>query len=242
MLTGTSRAGSSAEQQHVCLLLQVAHSGISPHLQSLLCSETVLKVGVGAHGDALKVCRDFGFEMQGVLCLSEYANARLVSPASHGAPAARPAEATAAEDAAGVVAAPSSVGSNAAPRRQLLAAPQKWNLAALVGHLLSLRLEKRQGLRRSNWEVRPPLSSMQMHYAATDAWASMRCHEILAKLPVLVPASAPGPAASFAPGGPAQLAAAAARQRADGWVPACSELRHLQPAKWRFTTRCSSKG
>lgn len=27
-------------------------------------------------------------------------------------------------------------------------------------------------------EVRPPLSSEQMRYAATDAWASLRCHEV----------------------------------------------------------------
>ncbi|KAL4437534.1 hypothetical protein ABPG77_003521 [Micractinium sp. CCAP 211/92] len=121
---GQAGQAAAPEQQHVCLLLHVAHSSIPPHVQSLLC------------------------------------------------------KATAAEDAAGVVAAPSSVGSNAASRRQLLSAPQKWSLAALVSHLLSLRLEKRQGLRRSNWEVRPPLSSMQMHYAATDAWASLRCHEV----------------------------------------------------------------
>ncbi len=59
--------------------------------------------------------------------------------------------------------------------------------------------------------------------------------QILAKLPVLVPAPAPGPAASSTLGGPAQLAAAATAEEgaaaADGWVPACLELRHLQPAK-----------
>lgn len=61
--------------------------------------------------------------------------------------------------------------------------------------------------------------------------------QILAKLPVLAPAPAPGPAASTAPGGAAQLAATAAAAAAEGtaaaadWVPACAELRHLQPAK-----------
>ena len=47
------------------------HSGGAVTLQD------ILKVGVGAYGDALKVQRDFGFAMEGVLDLSDYANARL---------------------------------------------------------------------------------------------------------------------------------------------------------------------
>ncbi|GAB4819179.1 hypothetical protein N2152v2_006225 [Parachlorella kessleri] len=60
-----------------CLLLHVARSGITPHLRQLLCCKDIVKVGVGAHGDSLKVQRDFGIAMEGVLDLSDYANARL---------------------------------------------------------------------------------------------------------------------------------------------------------------------
>ncbi|KAL4452065.1 hypothetical protein ABPG75_007727 [Micractinium tetrahymenae] len=226
------------QRQHECLLLHIAHSGITLHLRRLLCSEAVLKVGVGVHSDALKVCRDFGFEMQGVLCLSEYANARLVGTPASAAPrdAACGSEAAAAGGAAVPSSGTAANGSRAAPGPQLLSAPQKWSLAALVSHLMRLRLEKSQGLRCSNWEVRPPLSSEQMHYAATDAWASLRCFEILSKMPVLAPPlPAAAPAAGSAPAGAMQLAAAAAAAEAaaadDDWVPACAELRHLQPAK-----------
>lgn len=54
-------------------------------------------------------------------------------------------------------------------------------------------------------------------------------------LPVLAPAPEAAHAAGSAPADAAQPAAAApAAERAaaaDGWVPACAELRHLQPAK-----------
>lgn len=60
----------------------------------------------------------------------------------------------------------------------LLETPQKWSLAALLQHLLRLRLPKSQAVRCSNWEARPPLSLEQQHYAATDAWASLRCYEV----------------------------------------------------------------
>lgn len=195
-------AGQAAapHRQHECLLLHIAHSGITPHLRRLLCSEVcrggaaagldtcvflpihllaghfsalavpcslrnpapppplhalqaVLKVGVGAHGDALKVCRDFGFEMQGVVCLSEYANARLVRAPPAGASPEGPAGAgaTAAAPVAGLAAGAISSGGSVEACPQLLPAPQKWSLAALVSHLMRLRLEKSQGLRCSNW-------------------------------------------------------------------------------------------
>lgn len=56
---------SSAEAQSYIACLPACHS------------QEVLKVGVGAHGDSLKVQRDFGFEMDSVLDLSEFANMRL---------------------------------------------------------------------------------------------------------------------------------------------------------------------
>lgn len=66
-----------APPAYSCLLLHVARSGITHHLKELLCCEGLLKVGVGAHGDALKMERDFSLTMRGVVDLSEYANARL---------------------------------------------------------------------------------------------------------------------------------------------------------------------
>jgi hypothetical protein len=116
---------------------------------------------VGVHGDAQKLHRDFGVELGDVLCLSQYANQRLV-----GAAPAADGGASAAD------------GPPQAP--PLLPAPQKWSLAGLVGQLLRLRLKKSQAVRCSNWEAAPPLSAEQQRYAATDAWASLRVHEVWA--------------------------------------------------------------
>lgn len=214
-------------------------------------------MGVGAWGDALKLRRDFGLDMAGVVCLSEYANARLVS-APPGASAAQPevtapaAATTAAVGAGQEVAVNSFTGGEGAAAQEVgvpnlaLSAPQKWSLAALVCHLMRLRLEKSQQLRCGNWEVRPPLSLEQQVYAATDAWASLRCYEILSKMPVVATAACTAPTTTAdgqlsggqAPAGAAQLEAAAAAEAtgaagasAHDWVPACAVLRHLQPAK-----------
>jgi hypothetical protein len=71
---------------YTCLLLHVARSGLTHSLREVLASAALLKVGVGAHGDALKVQRDFGLVMAGVLDLSEYANARLCGAGAGAAP------------------------------------------------------------------------------------------------------------------------------------------------------------
>lgn len=61
----------------LCLLLHIAHSGMTPLLQRFLTTGTIFKAGVGAHGDALKIGRDYGFAMEGTVDLSEFANTRL---------------------------------------------------------------------------------------------------------------------------------------------------------------------
>lgn len=62
-------------------LLHVHHcGGIPPKLAQLLNSETVRKAGVGIHGDSLKLARDFGIQMQGLMHLSSMANERLCNP------------------------------------------------------------------------------------------------------------------------------------------------------------------
>lgn len=131
-------------------------------------------MGVGIHGDALKILRDFGIEMQGIVCLSEYANARLVAPLPGAPPENAPGAAAAAAEAGGQPAA-AHAGSGSIP---YVACPHKWSLAALAALLLRLRLEKSQAVRCSNWEARPPLSGEQQAYAATDAWASLRVYEV----------------------------------------------------------------
>lgn len=73
----------------VVLLLHVAVAGLPPGLRALLAAPAPLKVGCGAHGDALKVQRDFGLAMAGVLDLGgDYASGRLAADA-HGAPPQR---------------------------------------------------------------------------------------------------------------------------------------------------------
>ena len=46
----------------------------------------LLKAGVGSHGDALKLERDFALQSKGMVCLSEHANDRLSGPGSHTLP------------------------------------------------------------------------------------------------------------------------------------------------------------
>lgn len=106
---------------------------------------------MGIHGDSMKMHRDFGLQMQGTVCLSEMANARLVGAAT-------------------------SDGGGQAQPEAAVPFPQKWSLAGLVAALLRLRLEKSQALRCSDWEG--PLTGEQRRYAATDAWASLRCWEV----------------------------------------------------------------
>ena len=48
--------------------------------------QNLLKAGVGSHGDALKLERDFALQCKGMVCLSEHANARLCGPGSHTLP------------------------------------------------------------------------------------------------------------------------------------------------------------
>lgn len=191
-----------AAAQYTCVLLHIHHSGLTPHLRQLLCSpvsaaaggaqgavssqvlrpfatrsppspiflQHILKVGVGISGDGQKMYRDFGLEMQGLVCLSQHANARLVAAAAPAAPAS--ADPSAPQQQPPVPA-----------LQPLMSAPHKWSLAGLVGHLLRLRLEKSQSVRCSNWEARPPLTREQLRYAATDAWASLRVHEVRAGRP-----------------------------------------------------------
>ena len=78
-------AGGGA--RYSCLLLHVSSAGMTANLRRLLCSEAVTKVGVGLHGDGLKLQRDFGFEPHGVLDLGgAFAHARLAG-AGEAAPA-----------------------------------------------------------------------------------------------------------------------------------------------------------
>ncbi|KAK9829092.1 hypothetical protein WJX72_003852 [[Myrmecia] bisecta] len=166
-----------------CLLLHIAHSGLTPALRAVLTSQALLKVGVGISGDAQKLMRDFGQDCNGLVDLSEDANARLCG-----------------------------VGSTRCP--------QKWSLAGLVEELLKARLEKHNGLRCSNWEVKP-LSPAQQEYAALDAFASLRVHQVLQTMPVLTVAPLPAPVLPIPQASDVQRLS----------VPAEAALKPLQPAK-----------
>ncbi|KAL0037504.1 hypothetical protein WJX77_000402 [Trebouxia sp. C0004] len=65
--------------QYQCLLLHIAHSGLTPALLQILESEKIKKIGVGISGDAHKLHRDFGVQCVSLVCLSEEANVRLCS-------------------------------------------------------------------------------------------------------------------------------------------------------------------
>ena len=69
-----------------CYLLHIYHVGggvsAAPSLVRLLSSETeIKKAGVGIHNDSLKLARDFGIEMKGLVDLSELSNKAQLSVA-----------------------------------------------------------------------------------------------------------------------------------------------------------------
>jgi len=143
--------------RELAVVFHLSRCGCLPEpLAALLGRPDVLKVGVGAEGDAHKLERDFPsqkpgcgagaaaeaserFRARGVLDLND-----LASRALAGRPGARP----------------------------------RCSLAALCEELLRHRLPKPPDVRCSNWEA-APLSEEQLHYAATDAWAGFRCLEEL---------------------------------------------------------------
>lgn len=123
--------------------------GLPGPLAALLANEDVIKVGVGAEGDAHKLAADYSlkvingtspFRARSVVDLNEVAWRAL-----HGAqPGTR----------------------------------VKKSLRTLCCELLSQNLSKDEDVRCGNWEA-VPLSQTQVDYAATDAWAGYRCFEVL---------------------------------------------------------------
>ncbi|KAL3131058.1 hypothetical protein ABBQ38_000374 [Trebouxia sp. C0009 RCD-2024] len=67
----------SQHGQYKCLLLHIAHTGLTPSLIEVLESQDIHKLGVGITGDAHKLQRDFGVQCNGLVCLSEEASMRL---------------------------------------------------------------------------------------------------------------------------------------------------------------------
>jgi hypothetical protein len=177
-------------------------STLTPNLRELLTSETVLKAGIGIHGDSLKLERDYGIKMKGLIDLSEAANARLCFFSS---------------TAKGVQ------------------APQKWSMAALAEKLMGKTVKKSQHIRCSDWE-QDPLTADQQSYAATDAWVSLRLHEILSLMPITW---RPAAVTIGEDGGSRRLESVAqsnsitsiVNNRDKDCIPACKEPAALQPAK-----------
>ncbi|CAK9275885.1 unnamed protein product [Sphagnum jensenii] len=62
-----------------CDVMHIKHSGIPPSLLSILQDSTILKVGVGIHGDAAKLRQDYQIWTHGLVDLSILANAKLIS-------------------------------------------------------------------------------------------------------------------------------------------------------------------
>lgn len=62
--------------------------------------------------------------------------------------------------------------------KALGATPTKWSLAALAEQLLGATVGKEAEIRTGDWRHRP-LNRLQLLYAATDAYAALRCYEAL---------------------------------------------------------------
>jgi hypothetical protein len=195
-----------------------AAPALTPKLVELLASETVRKAGVGIHGDSLKLERDYGIKMKGLIDLSEVANSRLCSSC----PVPPPTAVAAGEALEGA-----AVAAAAPVQTQV---PQKWSMAALAEKLMHKTVRKSQNIRCSDWE-QDPLTAEQQIYAATDAWVSLRLYEILSSMPITwQPAAVP--TAAPAPSGRIEAAAVALTVNLNTeCIPACKAPAALQPAK-----------
>lgn len=60
-----------------CDVMHIIYSGIPSSLYAILEDPTILKTGVGIHGDVSKLQRDYKLKIQGVVNLSEIANQKL---------------------------------------------------------------------------------------------------------------------------------------------------------------------
>ncbi|KAK9814882.1 hypothetical protein WJX73_001238 [Symbiochloris irregularis] len=167
-------------QIYECLLLQIRHTGLTPSLRQLLERADILKAGVGINGDAMKLTRDYGIQMKGLVCLGEQADLRMKSTDRHGR-----------------------------------------SLADLAVDVLGKTLNKDPNIRLSNWETLP-LSMEQQHYAATDAYASLRICQVLGTMPKIVRTPVPAPL---------RLSESTDPAMPDESVAAAAVLAPLQPAK-----------
>ncbi|KAG7673346.1 hypothetical protein Ndes2526B_g03214 [Nannochloris sp. 'desiccata'] len=193
---------------------------LSPRLLELLTSETVRKAGIGIHGDSLKVERDYGIKMKGLIDLSEAANARLCPSSSSS----------------------SSLPSSTKGVVPVVQAPQKWSMTALAENLMRKTVRKSQHIRCSDWE-QDPLTAEQQSYAATDAWVSLQLHEILSSMPITW---RPATATIGEGSGSGRVESSGAHAHGSfsisnngnsiklkkECIPACKELAALQPAKF----------
>ncbi|KAK8955414.1 Werner Syndrome-like exonuclease [Platanthera guangdongensis] len=131
-----------------CYIMHIIHSGVPSILKSLLKNPSFSKVGIGIHGDARKISRDYNVCVTPLVDLSKYANLKLGG------------------------------------------APKNWGLAPLTKMLACRELLKPNKIRMGNWEAKE-LSEEQLHYAATDAFASWHLYQVLKAIPDPKPQSPP---------------------------------------------------
>ncbi|KAK8955194.1 Werner Syndrome-like exonuclease [Platanthera guangdongensis] len=129
-----------------CYIMHIIHSGVPSILKSLLKNPSFSKVGIGIHGDARKISRDYNVCVTPLVDLSKYANLKLGG------------------------------------------APKNWGLAPLTKMLACRELLKPNKIRMGNWEAKE-LSEEQLHYAATDAFASWHLYQVLKAIPDRKPES-----------------------------------------------------
>lgn len=65
---------------------------------------------------------------------------------------------------------------------ETLRSGQRWSLDRLVLHVLKIRLDKNDLVRKSDWRVED-LSAVQQCYAATDAYASLLLYNYITMKP-----------------------------------------------------------
>lgn len=105
---------------------------------------------------------------------------------------------------------------------------KKWSLQALTEAILRCSLRKDQSTRCSNWEA-SRLSSLQIQYAATDAFASLLIYKRLQMVPVQT--HPPGDICDGSAVPSSCPSCVIDEDISTGWIPALEPLRRIQPAK-----------
>ncbi|PKI62777.1 hypothetical protein CRG98_016836 [Punica granatum] len=155
-----------------CYVMHIVHSNIPQSLKLILEDRAVIKVGVGIVNDAVKVQKDYNVSVQACEDLSWLANEKLHHDQRNWSLA--------------------HLTEILVSKQLFSLIPLGYSILLVYENLIYLELScktwdmlpKPRNIRLGNWEALF-LSREQLHYAATDAFASWHLYKVLKSLPDL---------------------------------------------------------